>query len=143
MKYYGTAVLLSWVIVGGLLSVLAMAQGAYQFVPFYLVFVIAGGTVPALICALALKVLARIVPIDNGAILWALRGASLGAMYPAGSNMVMRFIGPVPFGSMQGSLSLALFGPCLLYSIPYGMLIAILAGAVNGLALRALWNRKS
>ena len=54
MKYYLTAVLTSWLIVGGLLCALiaVRAPGAYGAFPFYLAFVMAGGTVPALVCAL-------------------------------------------------------------------------------------------
>ena len=139
--YYKTAVKLSWLCVGGLLSALVLVRGGYQLIPVYLLFVIAGGTVPALICAWALKFLARSSKI-NGEFIWALRGAWLGWSYVIFSYLIMRVIGHVSLGSIKGFLCLMVFGPSiLLQSNMYGILIIVFTGMVNGAVLNILWRR--
>lgn len=141
MKYYRTAALISWLVVGGLLSDLLVSRGAWQLIPFYLIFVVLGGTVPALICAWALKILARSSKI-NGEFIWALRGAWLGWSYVIFSYLIMRVIGHVSLGSIKGFLCLMVFGPSILMeSGLYGLMIIAFTGMVNGAVLNILWRR--
>lgn len=142
LNYYKTAVKLSWLCVGGLLSAFALVRGAYQLIPFYLFFVVLAGTVPALICAWALKVFARSSK-RNGEFIWMLRGAWLGWFYVIASDFIMRVIGPTSLGSMKGLLCLVMFGPSvLLQNKVYGLVIIIFTGLVNGAVLNILWRRR-
>jgi len=136
MNYYRTAVLTSWLTVGGTLSALAAMRGAYPLIPIYLAFAVAGGTVPALICAWVLRGICRATGL-NWAPLWMLRGGYLSLAYVFISQMVMKdVIGHVAIGSIKGFSCLVLFGPSILMESGYiGLGIVVSAGVMNGIVL--------
>ncbi len=139
MKYYRTAVLTSWLIVGGAFSALALINtngAAYRIIPIYLAYVIVGGTVPALICAWALRNLCRISGF-NRFWHWMLYGGYIGIAYSLISNSMMtRIIGHASMGSVKGFLCLAFFGPAILLKMGLvGLSIIFLAGEVSGAIL--------
>jgi hypothetical protein len=142
MKYYRTAVLMSWLIVGGFLTVLLMTRGgpgAYQAIPFYLAFAMVGGTVPAVVCAWVLREMGRVTG-SNWLLLWMLRGGYLGLAYAMMSRFMMKsVIGHVSIESIKGFFSLVLFGPSLLLESGLtGIAIIILTGIINGAVLHNL-----
>lgn len=142
MNYYKTAVKLSWLCVGGLLSAFVLVRGGYQLIPFYLIFMVLGGTVPALICAWALRKLMKLAGMERVSN-WILGGMFLGVSYVIISSFVMKsIIGHVSLGSIKGFLCLVILGPSILMeSGYYGLLIVALAGAVNGAVLHVLCRR--
>lgn len=133
MNYYRTAILTSWLTVGGALSVLAVMRGAYPLIPVYLAFAIVGGTVPALICAWVLRGIYRATGL-NWVLLWMLRGGYLSLGYVFMSHMMMKdVIGYVALGSVKGFSCLVLFGPSILMESGYiGLVIVVLTGVING-----------